>query len=264
MLVTDYHLHTKRCGHATGEMRDYVESAIERGLQEIGFADHLPLLHTVDRTLTMSWDDLPFYLADVTKLQHEYAQIEIKLGIEVDYLPQHESEIAAVLQEYEFDFVIGSVHFVDGWGIDDRRYIDNYQNYDIFDLYQRYFSLLKSAAASGLFDVMAHPDLIKKYNFRPGEDLAHTYYEAADALAAADVAVEVSSAGLRKPVKEIYPEQSFLNICCERGIPVITGSDAHHPEEVGYKFEEVLKSLQTAGYGRVATFSKRRRQLILV
>lgn len=259
-LLTDYHVHTKRCGHATGEIRSYVDRAIALGLKEICFTDHLPLLHTIDRTLTMSWDDFPFYMADIDLMRQEYTEIKIKCGIEVDYLQRREAELESILSEYDFDFVLGSVHFVDGWGIDDRRYIDNYNNYDIDDLYRRYFTTLRSAAASGLFDALAHPDLIKKYNFRPRGDLRATYRETADAIAAAEIAVEVSSAGLRKPAKEIYPAQDFLNICASKKIPVTVGSDAHHPEEVGMDFDEVLRSLLAAGYSEVAIFTKRDRE----
>ena len=243
-------------------MGAYVEEAIGLGLKEIGFADHLPLLHSIDQTLTMSWDDLPFYLADVVALQREYAEIKIKLGIEADFIPRYQEQLAKILADYEFDYVLGSVHFVDGWGIDDRRYIDNFADYDIDDIYQRYFSLLRQAAASGLFDVLAHPDLIKKYNFRPKGDLTETYQETAAAIAAAGIAIEVSSGGLRKPVKEIYPAQDFLNICGAANIPVTTGSDAHHPDEVGRDFDLLSESLEQAGYKEISAFTARKRESV--
>lgn len=260
--LVDYHLHTKRCGHAVGEMAQYVERAIDIGLSEIGFADHLPLLHTMDRTLTMSWDDFPFYLADVERLRASYPEITVKLGVEVDYIKGRVGEIAAILNEYDFDFILGSVHFIDGWGVDDRRNMDNYELYDPVDLFKRYFSLLREAAASGLFDILAHPDLIKKYNFRPNIDATEIFAEAAGEIAAADIAIEVSSAGLRKPVGEIYPGPQFLKACSEAGVPVSLGSDAHRPDDVGRDFDKVIESLNYAGYDKFAVFSGRQRTLL--
>lgn len=253
-----------RCGHATGEMRDYVERAIDIGLAEIGFSDHMPLLHTFDSTLTMSWDELPFYIADVKKLKEEYRRIEIKLGIEVDYVKGREAELKSLIDDFDFDYVLGSVHFLEGWGIDDRRYIDNYQNYDILDLYKRYFSLVDEAARSGLFDIIAHPDLIKKYGFRPESDISEIYEETAKSIAEADVAIEISSAGLRKPVKEIYPTQNFIDICFRRGVPIVVGSDAHHPNDVGRDFNFLLESAAKAGYDKIASYTKRKRSFLAI
>jgi len=263
-LLIDYHLHTKRCGHASGEMQEFVDKAIGLGLEEIGFSDHLPLLNLVDYTLAMSWDEFPFYLADVSRAQENNRNIKIKLGIEVDFLPKHRTQLANIINNYDFDYVLGSVHFLDGWGIDDRRDIFNYENYNIDDLYERYFEQLRLAAESGLFDILAHPDLIKKFNFRPEHSLTATYKQTAEAIAKAGVAIEVSSAGLRKPVREIYPSQEFLNICAQAGIPVTVGSDAHCPEDVGRDFQLLLESLSAAGYDKIATYSQRQIELRMI
>ncbi len=260
-LSVDYHLHTKRCGHASGEMQEFIDRALSLGLDEIGFSDHLPLLNRIDRTLSMSWDEFPYYLSDVAKVQERNKNIKIKLGIEVDFIPRYQDELANIIENYKFDYVLGSVHFLDGWGIDDRRDIFNYENYDINDLYQRYFAQLRLAAESGLFDILAHPDLIKKYNFKPDYSLTETYERTAAAIAAADIAIEVNSAGLRKPVKEIYPSQEFLNICTRAGVPVTIGSDAHCPQDVGRDFQLLSDSLAEAGYDKIATYSQRKRTM---
>jgi histidinol-phosphatase (PHP family) len=261
MNLPDYHLHTYRCGHAQGGMQEYVAVAQRRGLKEIGFSDHLPLLHTRDKTLTMDWDDFPFYLADVESFQAN-SSITIKLGVEADWVSSKKSELEQILENYEFDYVLGSVHFVDGWGIDDSRYISNYDNYSIDDLYKRYFDEIKSAASSGLFDIIAHPDLIKKFNFKPKNQIDDLYFETARTIADYNLTIEVSSAGLRKPVKEIYPSRRFLEICYDLDISITTGSDAHKPGEVGSNFFELYELITSVGYRQIATFRAREREMI--
>lgn len=261
LSLVDYHIHTSRCGHATGGIGDYVNQARTRGLMEIGFADHLPLFHTVDATLAMSWDELPLYLADIAKLKESPAAPKVKLGIEVDFIPKYVDQTRAVLSDYAFDYVLGSVHFVDGWGIDDRRYLDNYGGYELADLNERYFDLVIQAARSGLFDVLAHLDLIKIfYQLNP---LPLDLYErVAEALAATGVVIEVSSAGLRKPCRQSYPGPEFLKICRRHDIPVTLGSDAHAPEQVGFRFKYLLEQLKAAGYSEIVTFEGRQRRML--
>ncbi len=259
--LADYHVHTARCGHAVGEIDEYVEHAKEIGLVELGFADHLPLFNTIDATLTMSWDQFPSYLADIRRLKKEGSGPKILMGIEVDYLPKFSEQIANTLAEYDFDYVLGSVHFIDGWGIDDRRYIEFYKDYALEELYERYFDLLIQAAESGLFDVLAHPDLIKKY-FRLEKEPLELYERVAKRLAATGIAIELSSAGLRKPCREPYPSLEFLKICHRYNIPVTLGSDAHAPDQVGDNFALLLEELRRVGYSEVARFSERKRTTV--
>mgnify|MGYP005848851165 CR=1 FL=1 len=257
--LIDYHLHTSRCGHAEGRLEDYAGRAIALGLREIGFSDHFPLLHMRDPTLSMDLAELPSYAREVEGLRGGYPGLEIKLGIEVDYLPQTVELLPPHLDAYPFDYVMGSIHFIDGWGFDDPRHLDGYAGRDLLTLWARYFDLLGEAAECGLFDVLAHPDLIKKFGFRPVEDVRHLYEACLDRVAGAGLAVEVSTAGLRKPVGEIYPGEEFLRLCREREIPVILGSDAHSPREVGEGFREALRLLRRAGYEELVTFSARGR-----
>lgn len=262
--MIDYHIHTARCGHGSGTAADYLEKARSLNLHEIGFSEHLPLFHTIDATLAMSWDELPLYTAEVERLKTESEPgpgevgTRVKLGIEVDYIPRFAEQARAAIEDYDFDFVMGSVHFIDGWGFDDRRYIDNYDAFDLRELYERYFELFVEAACSGLFDVMAHPDLIKKY-FRLDDEPLALYERAARALAATGVAIEVSSAGLRKPCRDIYPGQAFLDICFAEGVPVTTGSDAHTPNQLAMGFTAVYQALERAGYTEILSFTGRER-----
>lgn len=257
--LVDYHLHTERCGHAEGTMADYVRRSVRLGLREVGFSDHFPLLHTDDPTLSMGLGDLPSYMDEVRGLRPDFQGIEIRLGIEVDYVPGTLARLRAILGEHDFDYVLGSVHFVDGWGFDDPRYVEGYEERDLYGLWSRYFELLGDAAECGLFDVLAHPDLIKKFGYRPSGDVTGLYGMCLDRVSKAGVAVEVNTAGLRKPVGEIYPSEHFLRMCRERDIPVTLGSDAHSPIDVGRDFHKALDLLRRVGYGEILTFENRTR-----
>ncbi len=257
--LVDYHMHTARCGHAEGRMEEYAARALELGLLEIGFSDHFPLLHIEDTTLSMSLGEMPLYVREVEELRTQFAGLPIRLGIEVDYLPETAASLPSLLSAYPFDYIMGSLHFVDGWGFDDPRNLDDYKDRDILAMWERYFDLLGDAAESGLFDILAHPDLIKKFGFRPDTDVSPIYHACLDRVAETGIAVEVNTAGLRKPVGEMYPGEDFLCLCRDRGIAVTLGSDAHHPLEVGDSFEEAVRMLRRVGYGEVAVFSSRKR-----
>lgn len=257
-MPIDYHIHTARCGHARGAMSEYLSRAEALGLAEIGFADHLPLLHAVDPSLTMGRDELPIYIEEVAGLAAT-AALPVRLGIEADYVPEAVEQLRAVLSEHPFDYVLGSVHFLDGWAFDDPRHISGYEGRDHQELYEQYFAAVVEAVETGLFDILAHPDLIKKFDILPKADLAAHYEGLAGAVARQGMAIEVSTAGLRKPVGEVYPTEEFLSVCRRHDIPVTLGSDAHAPEEVGYRFAAAVDLLSRVGYTEVATFSERRR-----
>jgi len=162
-----------------------------------------------------------------------------------------------VLDSFPFDYVLGSVHYIDGWGFDNPEYIDRYDKIDINDLYRKYFGLVQQAARSGLFNAMAHPDLVKKFGYRPLKGVEVLYDETARAFAEAGVCVEINTAGLRVPVEEIYPSLILLKACRNHGVPVTAGSDAHAPELVGRGFDMVLELLKTANYTKVAFFNNK-------
>jgi histidinol-phosphatase (PHP family) len=153
--------------------------------------------------------------------------------------------------------VLGSVHFIEDWAFDDPALVNRYGGWEIDALWDRYFSELAAAARSGLFDVMAHPDLVKKFGHRPAGSLTHWYEGAAAAFQEAGCAIELSTGGLRKPVGETYPSLEFLQICHRRGIPATMGSDAHAPHEVGHRFDEGRELLRAAGYESLVVFRER-------
>lgn len=244
-MKVDYHLHTSRCGHARGTMHEYVLAAKARGLAEIGFADHIPIYwlpkEQGDPGLAMSFSELDEYISEVHVLRGEFPDIKIGLGIEADYIPGQEKKLEDFLSRYSFDYVLGAVHYVNGWGFDNPAYLFQYQHWDIDELYSRYFSLLQQAAATGLFDIMAHPDLIKKFGYRPRKNILPLYRETAGIFKKAGVYVEINTAGLRAPVREIYPHPDFLKECMAAGLKFTLGSDAHTPEQVGQDLEQALE-----------------------
>ncbi|MFZ5631882.1 MAG: histidinol-phosphatase HisJ family protein [Bacillota bacterium] len=267
-MMPDYHIHTSRCGHARGEMPEYIARAREKGFKEIGFADHVPMYwlpgERRDPGLAMAEGDFPGYVGAVINLRKGYTDINVLLGVEVDYVPGWEKKASRVLSDHPFDYVIGSVHYIDGWAFDHPGQVDGYSRRDIEDVYRSYFDLLCRAAGSGLFDVIAHPDLVKKFGHRPGKAPMELYRQAAGAFARAGVCVEVNTAGLRYPAGEIYPALEFLRLCRVEGVPAVTGSDAHDPELVGSGFDQARALLLEAGYREVAVFRGRRREMIKV
>jgi len=261
--LVDYHIHTSRCGHARGEMAAYVERAIRAGLPEMGFSDHIYLYWLVpeqrDPELAMTEDEFDAYVEDVLRLRRQFPEIEIRLAVEADFIVDHESALKGILDRYPWDYVLGSVHFIGEWGMDDSRYLAGYDAWDIDELYEHYFSLILRAAESGHFDTIAHLDLVKKFGHRARKDLADLYGRVARGLAAAGVAVEVNTAGLRKPVAELYPHLDLLTACRKAGVPATLGSDAHAPEEVGADFPLAIEHLRAAGYERIVAYRGHRR-----
>ncbi|NIT35402.1 MAG: histidinol-phosphatase HisJ family protein [candidate division Zixibacteria bacterium] len=255
-LPVDHHLHIPLCGHADGMPAEYVAAA--GALAGVGFSDHLPYLEPAmaDPALAMSWDDLPVYLGGVRRLREE-SDTPVLLGIEADYFPGQESRLANILGELPLDYVYGAVHWVGDWPFDDSRHRRRYEGADINKLFRDYYGLVAGMAASGLFDVWAHPDLPKKFGYRPAEPVYDDEDVALEAVAAAGMVIEVNTSGLRKPAREIYPSLGLLRRACAAGIPVTFGSDAHRPGEVGHEFKRAVTLAREAGYRTYTTFSRR-------
>jgi len=268
-MLVDYHVHSKMCGHAEGEMEEYVKQGIKKGLGEIGFNEHFPILHLEDKEfslrLAMSIDEFPIYMEHVQRLQKEFKKhISIKLGCEIDYLHGKMGKIIDTINKYDFDYLYGSVHFLDDWMIDHPDHKSRFENQDLHKVYKDYFSLVEEAAESKLFDCISHIDVIKKFGYRPDKDLTSIYEQTARTLKRTDVCIEVNTSGLYKPVGEIYPAEELLKICCKYEIPVTLGSDAHKPEHVGRDFDKAVSLIKKAGYREIVRFSKRQRSYVNV
>ena len=247
MRLPDYHTHTVRCGHASGDPSDYVAVARAQGLIGIGIADHLPLLPEPDPELSMGMCDLGDYVSEVQALKAEYPGY-VLLGVEADYRPQTVAEVRSLLMDNPFDYTIGSVHHLGAWGFDDPRQIDEYDDRDIDEVWIEYFQLVGDAAESGLFTILGHLDLVKKFGYRPTRTLAIELDYLVGRIARSGVLVEINTAGLHRPVAEAYPTLDILRRVCEAGVAITFGSDAHRPEEVGRDFGHAVELARAAGY----------------
>lgn len=257
--MIDYHLHGNFCGHATGELEEYVVSALEKGFDEIGFSAHLPKVIEPDPYHAMLEHDLPRYVDLVLSLQERYrGRLVIKLGIEADYFEGHEDETARLLESFPFDYVLGSVHFLDDWHFTSRVGLPRYETEDPGEIFPRYYLLVKKMISSGLFDIAAHADAIRREHFMPPETLESEYSEVARLLSAKGMSIEVSTAGIRRGAGSIYPDQELLRACVEAGVMVTLGSDAHRPEEVGRDYEEAFRELRRLGVTGIATYDRRK------
>lgn len=261
--LVDYHVHTPMCGHAVGELEDYVKAAQARGLHEIGFSDHL-IFHMDNRDYSMPLKQFPLYIKAVEAVQRRFPRYQVKVGVEVDYFQGENDVIKSTFQGEPLDYVLGSVHCINGWVFDDERYISEYKRRDIDEFYEEYFKLVQEAALSGLFDVIAHPDVIKKFGYKPIRGIKSLYIETVQAFKEAGICVEVNTSGLRKPVHEIYPSVEFLKLCFEKGLPVTLGSDAHSPEEVGWCFDKAVDLLRNVGYREITVFTGRKRKAVML
>ncbi|BBG66601.1 histidinol-phosphatase [Hydrogenimonas sp.] len=253
--VIDLHNHTSRCNHAEGTIDDYIEKAISEGIDIFGFSDHAPM--DFDPRYRMGFDEMRAYEEEVLLAKERYKErIDIRLAYEVDYLPGHIDE--RVLKA-DVDYLIGSVHFIDRWGFDNPEFIGKYAGADIDTIWQDYFDLVESMADYGKFDIVGHLDLIKVFKYVPKTDVRLIAQKAMDAIKRADMAIEINAAGFRKPIGEQYPSRELLEMAFERDIPVTFGSDAHKPEQVGYKKDEIAAFAASVGYTEAVHYIKRER-----
>jgi histidinol-phosphatase (PHP family) len=246
-------------------MERYVEHAIQSGLTELGFSDHLFMYWLPpdrrDPALGMAEWEHDFYIEDVERCRRRYAaDIRIRLSTEADFIPGHEQQLERILRSYDWDYVIGSVHFMGEWGFDDSRYLAEFDHRDVDRLYREYFDLVGASAETGLFDTIGHSDLIKKFGHRPKFDQGEAYVSLAERLARAAVCVEVNTGGLRKPVGEIYPHPDLLRAYHAAGVIVTFGSDAHAPTEVAADFLSACDLLRRVGYTEFVRYERRERK----
>jgi histidinol-phosphatase (PHP family) len=263
-MLFDYHMHTPLCGHATGHPREYAAEAMRKGLGEIGFSEHNPMPEKFD-DWRMDLGDFPKYLELLAEARQDHPQLPIRLGLECDFIPGREAWVRELAKKADFDYLIGAVHYITpDWDVDNPLKLDRWKQQPVEEVWTRYFRALGQAAQSGLFDFLAHPDLVKKFGHIPSGDLLPYYREALDAIEASKMAIEVSTAGLRKEVAEIYPSVQFLKEAFRRKIPVLISSDSHAPQEVGHEFQKALSLVKEVGYRELTAFKKRQKVRIPV
>ena len=247
--MIDYHLHVIAHGDRPMTVENilvYCEVAKSRGLRQMGVTEH-------DRYL----DDIDFVA--FKEAREESQDVELRLGIEIDFVPGQEERMDRDSTALPYDYVIGSVHKVGGEDVDLPHQLEIYEKWETYDLYEAYFKNIREAALSGRFEVLGHPDLIKIFRTFPDQDITPMLEETADAVAASGIVVDVNAAGLRKPVGEVYPSRRFLEMFHRRGVPIILSSDAHAPDQVALGYERSMKLVYDVGYREVVTFKNRER-----
>ena len=254
-------MHTPLCRHASGEPVDYARRAVELGFTEIGFSDHSPMARDDFDDWRMLSSELDAYVEKVRLAQRTFPQLTIRLGLEVDYLPSHEDWIRDLAGRHSWDYFIGSVHYVsEDWAVDSPFQLSKWKERDTFEVWSVYFDRLTRAAETGLFEIIGHTDLPKKFGHRPTQDCTPLYERFLTAAKKHNCAIELNTAGLRKDCKEIYPSRSILELAFQKGVPITFGSDAHKPEEVGMNFAEAMQLARSVGYKECWRLSQRQGQ----
>jgi histidinol-phosphatase (PHP family) len=266
-MIVDYHMHLRdpdeRIDHTVEAIERFVETAAARGVDEIGFTEHVYYFSATRPVWTLPYQtercvyDLDRYVEAV--LEAKRRGFPVKLGLEVDYVGERQDELAALLEPYPWDLLLGSVHWIDGLAVDQEPGI--WAAHSVEEVWRRYFAALAELAGSGHVDVLAHPDLAKIFGRRPDRPvLVDLWFETAEAIGNR-VAFEVSTAGLRKPVGEIYPDEGLLVALAHGGAVLTLASDAHVPGLVGYELGRAIDLVREAGGApRLAVFEGRRRR----
>jgi histidinol-phosphatase (PHP family) len=262
-LPADYHMHTPLCRHAEGEPTELAAHAVSLGITEIGFSDHSPMPRDDFDEWRMRADQLDEYVAKVELARRNHPNLVIKLALEVDYIPGYEAWIKDLAGRHPWDYLIGAVHYVsESWALDSPSQISEWRNRDPFEVWSIYFDRLNMAADSGLFDIIAHADLCKKFCFYPRQDCTPLFRKFLETAKRRDVAIELNTAGLRKDCKEIYPSPAIVRMASEIGVPITFASDAHAPPEVGMNFNDAIRLAKSAGYTNCCRFTQRKRQVV--
>lgn len=252
--MIDYHTHSFYSDGGNSYL-EILKEATNKGIIELGFSDHL-CLHYPEWAVKK--DDFGKLIREFNKIKSlETKEMKIRFGLEVDYIENKECEIQEFLSQFPLDYVIGSVHYVNNWNFDTNK--NEYKGIDLDRFYRGYFNVLQKAARSGLFDIIGHADVVKKFNYYPSFNL-HTYYaETAKIFAESGVTIELNTSGRNKPCKEFYPADKFLEFCFLNNVPVTLGSDAHRAIDVAQYFPEAILKLKAIGYTQVAIFENRNR-----
>ena len=259
-VLSDYHLHTPLCLHAEGHPREYAAQALALGLAEIGMSDHNPMPAYFD-DWRMLISDFPRYLEMVDEARADVPQIPIRLALECDFLAGSQSWIEKQSRMADFDYLIGAVHYIaPGWDVDNPKHLSRWRDTGAVEhIWKQYWKLYEEMIRTQLFDIHAHPDLPKKFGLRPEGDLRRYYEPVVQALLDTKGVFEVSTAGLRKDVKEIYPSRDFLDLAFSAGVPIVISSDSHAPSEVGIHFDQALALVREVGYRTTVRFRGRER-----
>jgi histidinol-phosphatase (PHP family) len=286
--MSDYHLHIHPHRETPGApppgefpadyIDRYVEVALSRGATEVGFVEHLYRCVESQAALGQWWkrDPSPHLVAEMDEIMareldmslDRYVEaildakargLPVKLGLEVDFEPGTEQRVMDLIAPYPWDYLVGSVHWIGAWWFLRPSAPAEYSRRGVRRAFEQYFELLTGLAASGMVDVLAHPDLIKVHGFAPSGGLRDLYEQSVEATVASGMVVEISSQGLLRTIREIYPAPAFLSIFHSAGVPITLGSDAHAPDESAFGYDVIVQAARDAGYVDFLRFDQRRR-----
>lgn len=259
-MLIDYHTHTYLCKHASGRPEEYLEAAEKNGLSELGVADHCPWPEGFDPRWRMTVSEYPLYRDIVGKLKAQSSKVKIRYGIEIDWVPGRMDETYNNIKNEAFDYILGSIHYIDDFAFDNPELLPVWKKKETPDfVWNRYAGLLADFINSYDYDIIGHADLPKKFGYYPSsmKKFHSLMHEAFRAAAKKNMAIEINTSGLRKPVKEFYPSLELLKIAKESGLALTLGSDAHAPKDVAADFSAAVELAKTAGYTELATFERR-------
>lgn len=255
MLIADYHNHPQ--AHRTDLpysqelLQAWADKARELGVKDLAFTDH-------DRYKA------GICFNEIKKLREKNPDIKFRSGIELDNDPETSAEGRKWVEANynELDFVLGSCHFVKDFPFDHPHFIKEYDKYDINELYREYYKTLQGLAQSGLVDSMAHPDLIKIFKFYPTEDMSAVYEETLDIFKDSNVSMEISTAGLRKPVAEIYPDPELVKMAKKKGISFTIAGDAHAAKDLSHNYDKLESFIRDLEITEIAIYENHQKTLI--
>ncbi|MBK1883307.1 histidinol-phosphatase HisJ family protein [Luteolibacter pohnpeiensis] len=261
-MPADYHTHTPLCRHAEGEPEAYIDAAIAAGLTEYGISDHAPMLPEPFDDWRMFEAELPEYYNWIERARaRAVGRLEVRAGLECDWLPGCEKWIQNLSERYAWDYLIGSVHYLGGWDFDNPKWLGRWAESDVEHVWAEYWKSYAAMAESGSFDILGHPDLVKKFAYRPTGDLDRFYEPVIDAIATSGAVIELNTAGWHKPCEEAYPAPRFLELARSAGIGLVISSDAHTPGDVARDFPAAIQLAKAAGYTETVLFHQRRRRV---
>lgn len=282
--MADYHLHLHPHAddapvdptYPDGIIGRYVEGAATRGVDELGFTEHFYRCVESEEPLGRFWDGEPDHVAEFTErfvgldrnlsleayvqlvLEAKEAGLPVRLGLEVDFFPETMEATMAAIEPYPWDFLIGSVHWIDGLPTDTADMESEFERRGFRSVWEAYTEMVVALGRSGLVDSIAHVDVLKKHGMRLDREPLDLYDRIVESAVVGGLAVEVSSQGLRKAAREVYPAPNLLSRLFEAGVPITLASDAHAAEEAGYGHAEVVEAARAAGYSEYLRFDQRR------
>lgn len=276
MKLWDYHTHNELCKHAKGKVEEYVQSGIEKGLTEIGIADHFPmrLLPESADVWRYAMEDNEFgpYLTEARRLKQKYKdQITVKIASEVDFFPAAFESYKKALKPYydELDYIIGSIHVVqwpgvDAWGIDDEKFLAQFRTYGSNKVYLEYLNAVTGMVKTHYYNIVGHMDLPKKFKILPDDPdmIWQKELNLFDELEKTEMSVEINTSGFLKPVAEQYPSERIIKELIQRKISINLGSDSHDPKNVGYNFEIVATLLKKLGCNKLAQWNHHEKTMV--